>query len=107
METQSKISKKRGRNRRSFNIFSRVSARRSIRRRTVSVKKKTYIKINNTDPPNQKKPKTLTDQKSSTRNLSRWKRGNRSAPDPNITLNSWKSVLKKSTNRRVTGKSWI
>ncbi len=43
--------KKKGRNRRSLDIFFRGLNRRSVRRRTVSAKE-SYVEINKTGPPN-------------------------------------------------------
>ena len=49
--------------------------------------KENYTKINKTGPPNQR-PETLTGQKSPTRNLQRWKWEDRTATNPNTTLNN-------------------
>src|SRR6266498_724443 len=61
--------KKREKNKRSSDIFFRGSNRRSIKRKPVSAKEN-YTEIDRTGPPNQR-PKTLTNQKSPTRNLQR------------------------------------
>ena len=43
--------KKKGGNRRSSDVFSRDSNRRSVRRKTISTKEN-YVEINKTGPPN-------------------------------------------------------